>query len=80
MTSADFVNLLTNEECRQLLKSDNEYFRLKVYTLEKFLESLIESIVKKAIDKFDPYGLNPGVDTPSNEYDPESRTIAKKLH
>lgn len=40
----------------------------------------IENIVKLAIDRFDPYLLEPGELAPENEYDGESRRIAEKLH
>ena len=43
-------------------------------------KEVIESHVKVAIDKFDPYVLLPGQDAPLNEYDGESRRLAEKLY
>lgn len=43
-------------------------------------EMTIEAQVKKAIDIFDPYVLCPGEDAPADEYDGESKRIAKKIN
>lgn len=67
----DVIEQLTDEECRELLVSSCCDFDIGMFTKE--------AIVKKVIDKFDPYVIMPGEDGPEDEYDGESRRIAEKI-
>ncbi|MGO1369313.1 MAG: hypothetical protein ACTHVE_04740 [Senegalia sp. (in: firmicutes)] len=51
-------------------------FEVDEYNIEYIEEDLTFTLVKKAIDSFDPYFVLPDV---PNEYDPESRRIAEKI-
>jgi hypothetical protein len=67
----EIVDEMTNEEYEEFLQT----CRHDVYVEEQ----TIEAQVKKAIDRFDPYGLMPGQDAPADEYDGESRRIVEKI-
>lgn len=72
MCVQDLVDRLTDEECRSLLYANVDSFRFEHYT--------VETIVRRVINEYDPYGIMPGSDGgPDNEYDPESKEIAEKI-
>lgn len=67
----DMINEMTAEECKQFLTSG-----FREIVIEEFSK---ETVVKKAINKFDPIYVISGEDGKDDGYDVESREIARLI-